>query len=248
MTEDREELPNRRSWLPHPAYLTLGAIVIAAAGGVLWYFLPFIRSARLAAEIEAHGGRTETRVSTPEWIREHIPAEVRPDLSLIRGAELRESVANDEILAKLARERELLTLVVRGHEITDAGIDNFRRHSALRSLLLIDCPGVSPQMLEILRKEQPKLTILLRGPAFLGVEGHDDPDGCVLRTVQNGSPASLVGLRAGDVITHFGDTRIRNYDALVKAIAQKHPGDAVEISYLRDESKKTARPVLAPWN
>ena len=244
---DRSIDQPRRSWLPHPAWLTLGAIALAHLAAVGWYFWPFIRSARLATEIESRGGSVQTSPATPHWMQEYVPSELRLDLQLMSTVELRNAAADDALIVRLARERELKTLVLRGSPVTDAGVNELRRNASLQALLLIDCPGVTSAALERLRKSRPPLRILIRGPAFLGVEGADDPRGCLLRHVQPGSPASMAGLREGDIIKRFGDQPVTGYDSLVKAISLKQPGDAVEIHYLRDGNERQSSAVVVAW-
>jgi S1-C subfamily serine protease len=48
-----------------------------------------------------------------------------------------------------------------------------------------------------------------------------------------GSPAEHAGLKAGDVITGFGDMKIENLEDLSEAIAKHKPGDKVHLTLLR---------------
>lgn len=58
-------------------------------------------------------------------------------------------------------------------------------------------------------------------------------DGVRLAGVSDGSPASLAGLREGDVIIKLAETKIQNLEDLTAALRSKKPGDEVEIVVLR---------------
>ena len=84
------------------------------------------------------------------------------------------------------------------------------------------------------------------GPYFGAVPdfGESPHPGVRLGGVRPGSPADRAGLRAGDVIVRFGGVTIRTLDDLVFALRSRRPGDAVEVSYLRDGAEQAARATL----
>ena len=66
-----------------------------------------------------------------------------------------------------------------------------------------------------------------------------DDRGLVVSTVIPGSPAALVGLQSGDVITSFNNTPIRakldrDVPNFTKLVRDAGPASAVKITYLRD--------------
>jgi putative serine protease PepD len=63
--------------------------------------------------------------------------------------------------------------------------------------------------------------------------------GASLGRVTSGSPASKAGLKPGDVITRFGGEKIGSAADLTAAVAAKHPGDKVSVTYVRGGSTKT---------
>ena len=81
---------------------------------------------------------------------------------------------------------------------------------------------------------------------FLGVSigTPTNRSGAQVAGVRNGSPADKAGLKAGDVITSFGDETITSPDDLTAAVAAKQPGDKVSITYVRDGTTKTAEATL----
>lgn len=88
------------------------------------------------------------------------------------------------------------------------------------------------------------------GRAALGVTVRtvvDDgyrPAGAAVVTVQQGGPAAKAGLRAGDVITRLGDSPVGTTTELAEALADKKPGDKVEVTYQRSGARRTAEMTL----
>ncbi|MDP1849700.1 MAG: trypsin-like peptidase domain-containing protein [Solirubrobacteraceae bacterium] len=67
--------------------------------------------------------------------------------------------------------------------------------------------------------------------AYLGVAtsgGSGATPGATLGALTPGGPADDAGLRAGDLVTKFGDAKITNANDLVAAIADHQPGDTVK--------------------
>ena len=83
--------------------------------------------------------------------------------------------------------------------------------------------------------------------AYLGVATSDlpgSPSGARLGSVQSGGPAASAGLRAGDVVTSIGGTKISGSGDLVAAIAAHQPRDQVAVIYRRGGSTRTATVTL----
>jgi hypothetical protein len=82
------------------------------------------------------------------------------------------------------------------------------------------------------------------GGAFLGVsvDGRSESDGVRLGSVISGSAAERAGLRSGDVIVRLGDHALNRFEDLRRALAERRPGDAVTLVYLRagEDGKATA--------
>ena len=71
----------------------------------------------------------------------------------------------------------------------------------------------------------PYLGVLIGSPS--------NGNGARVERVTGGSPAAKAGLKAGDVITAFGDDKIGSPDELTAAVATKQPGDKVQVTYRR---------------
>ncbi|MEV6243237.1 trypsin-like peptidase domain-containing protein [Lentzea sp. NPDC051838] len=76
---------------------------------------------------------------------------------------------------------------------------------------------------EIVKSGKPKQTVL-------GVKVESTEEGAKISEITPGGAAEKAGLKAGDVITKFGDRRIDESDTLVAAVRSKAPGDKVTIT------------------
>ncbi|MFD4673067.1 trypsin-like peptidase domain-containing protein [Lentzea sp. NPDC058450] len=76
---------------------------------------------------------------------------------------------------------------------------------------------------EIVKTGKPKQTVL-------GVKVESTEQGARISEITTGGAAEKAGLKAGDVITKFGDRRIDESDTLVAAVRSKAPGDKVTIT------------------
>jgi len=89
--------------------------------------------------------------------------------------------------------------------------------------------------------------------AYLGVStaAGSDP-GAVVGDLTAGGPAEQAGMRAGDIIVAVGGAAVRTPDDVAAAIQDRHPGETVAVTVLRDGARVTldvhlaARPRQAP--
>jgi S1-C subfamily serine protease len=65
--------------------------------------------------------------------------------------------------------------------------------------------------------------------AYLGIDGATAPDGVVVESVHEGSPAAAGGMRAGDTIERLGDEPVRSMDDVAKILAAHAPGDELDV-------------------
>lgn len=87
-----------------------------------------------------------------------------------------------------------------------------------------------------------------RSEGYLGVElvqRADGGRGAVINTVSPGSPASLAGIQAGDIVIAADGSPVDGQAAFVAAIRDKSPGDSIDIIVLRDGQRLTLTAVLA---
>jgi len=73
------------------------------------------------------------------------------------------------------------------------------------------------------------------GPYFGSVPDFgENKDGVKFSDVRPGSPAAKAGLKAGDILTRFGDKAILNLYDFTDALRRSKAGDIVEVTVLRD--------------
>jgi hypothetical protein len=75
--------------------------------------------------------------------------------------------------------------------------------------------------------------------AQFGVMIQDAENGILVNDIVDNSAAAKVGILAGDVITHVDGAQINTIESLISNLSDKVPGDQVEVSFLRDDQKKT---------
>jgi putative serine protease PepD len=83
--------------------------------------------------------------------------------------------------------------------------------------------------------------------AFLGVSTSDattSNSGALIQTVSSGGPAADAGIKAGDVVTSIGATKIQGTNDLVAAIATHRAGDKVQVTVKRGSQTKTVTVTL----
>jgi S1-C subfamily serine protease len=87
-----------------------------------------------------------------------------------------------------------------------------------------------------------------RVEGFLGVSLNDRTDGgqgAIVTEVEDGSPASDVGLEQGDVILSVDHSTTDGAEGVVAAVRDHQPGDEVEVVVLRDGKTETFDVTLA---
>ncbi len=84
--------------------------------------------------------------------------------------------------------------------------------------------------------------IVPRMPMFPG--GMMSAQGALILSVVPGSPASQAGLQVGDVITGIDQIPINARHSLAAVIAQYHPGDQVNVHYLRANQQNSVQVTL----
>jgi Do/DeqQ family serine protease len=65
-------------------------------------------------------------------------------------------------------------------------------------------------------------------------------EGIWVDSVVEDGAAEDAGLKKGDVITHIDGQKVKSFGELQNIIAQKRPGDKINITYLRNKKKQTA--------
>ncbi len=69
--------------------------------------------------------------------------------------------------------------------------------------------------------------------------GTDGQSGVLISQVTDGSAASKAGLKAGDVIVSLGGTEVGEVKDVYRLIGSQAPGDALDVSFVRDREQQT---------
>ena len=80
---------------------------------------------------------------------------------------------------------------------------------------------------------------------FIGVNVVETPFGVTVTTVQDGTPAAHVGIKAGDIITKVGDSTVATANQLSTVLRGTSPGATVAVTVERDGAAKTFEVTLA---
>jgi serine protease Do len=96
--------------------------------------------------------------------------------------------------------------------------------------------AVLPQLKTLGRVERGYIGVTLRDmdPDLQASLKLSREDGALVQDVKAGSPAARVGLRPYDVIVSFDGTPVRTQDRLSRDIAERAPGSAASLEYVRD--------------
>jgi len=74
---------------------------------------------------------------------------------------------------------------------------------------------------------------------YLGVVIEDTESGARIVEVRSGGPADEAGVRQGDVVTGVAGSEIESADELRQAVAERKPGDSLELTVERDGETRT---------
>ncbi len=129
----------------------------------------------------------------------------------------------------------------------DEGLKHIKRLSQLSTIYYIKGAKVSPEALAELQKAMPLTAIQTRSPAYLGVSGQPHQRGCQIALISEDSAAEQAGLFIGDVITHFDEKPVKDFDSLIAEIAKKQPGDKVVMTVLRLADSVKIEVELGEW-
>lgn len=75
-----------------------------------------------------------------------------------------------------------------------------------------------------------------------------DFNGVFLESVEDNGPATLAGLKAGDIITKINDVTVNSVSAFEEEISYRYPGDKVSITYTRGGKPSTINLTLVNRN
>jgi len=107
--------------------------------------------------------------------------------------------------------------------------------------------SVADQLIENGEAVHPYLGVYLSDltPETASKFGSPVDSGALVEKVEPGGPADSAGVQRGDVVTSVGSEEIRSSGDLISALRNYQPGDAVDLTVLRDGEKSQLRATLA---
>jgi hypothetical protein len=188
----------------------------------------------------------------------------------VRTVTLRGEQITDEWLRPLADLKDVVALEVKHSRVTDAGLLHLKKIPNLQYLSVYYSP-VSDKSIETigsigtlseirlfgtevtaegatqLQQALATANVDYRHGAFLGVGCQEHPDGAQVTIMHEGSAAEQAGMRAGDVIESFNDTKVANFEELKNAIAKHRSGKEVTLKVLRSGEPREFKVKLGQW-
>lgn len=95
------------------------------------------------------------------------------------------------------------------------------------------------------KRESAWLGVSLLHVKALVSKGYNIPEGGIINTIFENSPAQKAGLRRGDVIVSADGHEIKDDEDLYATIYRKKPGDKLMLEYVRNGAKKNVSVLLA---
>lgn len=117
-----------------------------------------------------------------------------------------------------------------------------------RMVYRVKTARVSEEAIQKLRDDG--IHVELRGPAYLGIRKGSilaDIPGCPVGEVTPGAAAAKAGIQENDLITHFDNRPVKDFEELISQIGEKQPGDIVPITVVRNGEKLELKAELSGW-
>ncbi|MFQ5734628.1 MAG: PDZ domain-containing protein [Planctomycetaceae bacterium] len=235
-----------RPRIPVMFWLVLACVFLIGVAIVLMLWVPGLQRRRALQEIAALGG-TVYEESPHGPFGGRMINQLSGSNRRVVGIDLTSARLNDESVNVLLTFPTVEYLSLSGPDLTDAGILQLKDFSALRRLVLVNCPRVTETAEKDLQAAIPGLQITRRGPALLGVSGGAGPVGCRVESVRPGTAASRGGLVAGDQVLSIGGNRVRSFESLAQEIGRHQPGDVVTVTVLRRGRRMKLAVTLGSW-
>jgi len=175
-------------------------------------------------------------LASDDWIK------LASQVANLRELHLYKVRITDEGLSQVAEHSKLEAVGLYHTRNSDRALIAFETLPQLKFVKLYGTP-ITPGGVNGFRNQAPTVQVDYRRGAFLGVGGHDDPEGCRIAAVHHGSPADKAGIVPGDIVTRFGGAPVRNFSGLTDLIAPHGHDEEVEVEIAREEATGNRRSV-----
>src|SRR6476661_8014263 len=168
--------------------------------------------------------------------------------AMAQESELKDKKKSEEIIIRKNGDKDVsMTIQINGDKVLINGkpINEFKDDNVSVNIRKMMTWNASPDIV-VDGMDMGDFNFNMDGGSkvVLGVSTEKSEDGAVITDVTEGSAAAKAGLKEGDIITKFADTKINDSQELYDAVNKKNPNDEVSIEIKRDGKSKTVKAVL----
>jgi len=191
-------------------------------------------------------------------------------LNRVRQLTLEGRQVRDRWLDEVKRIGNVTALKLRKTQVTDTGIKQLEELSGVQVVEILYSP-VTDRSLASLSKLRTAVLFKLYGTkitrpaaeklaathgvakvdwrrgAFLGVGGDPFQQGCLITRILPGSAAEKSGLQVGDRVTECNGKAVTSFESLTSIMADRAPGDTIEIVVQRFGEPVRKKITLGEW-
>jgi hypothetical protein len=239
---DRSDQAGKSMW---PYLVAAIVLLIFTVLGSMYF--PYYQRARFIDSLRAKMQRVTTGSSVPNYVRDYLGNSLDPYFPFILAMEFEDYEITPQLVEYMSRQNELKTVRFMKCDITPEILREISMVNHVQMLSVVACPLIDKTLVDDIVSKRLGMSLEYRGIAFFGITFDSSKTECLLFEMFPGGSAERAGLMRGDVITKFDNQEVQSYTQLLAAIAQKSPGDVVEIEYLRNNIPETRTATLDAW-
>ncbi|MCA8986401.1 MAG: serine protease [Planctomycetaceae bacterium] len=248
---DPQPVKKRGAWL-----LVLAGLLVLLAIGI-GIFSPVLRQAMHLAELRGKGVMIGSHVELGvwsefvSWVYDYTGWSL-PNRENVIEIWARDVELSEDLWDSLKQYPEVRQLAVSSENFNRTQLEELcGAWPDLKMVQIVNCPKISPEMIEELRVANPGIKYDYRGTSLLGITvdiGRGASRDCLVDHVQLGSAAFHGGILTGDTIQMINDVPVAEFEELVMLLAEYHPGDQVRVQVMRaDGTNQELTCTLDAW-